>query len=203
MNTNPITIDDDLSALGKYKDTIGEILFSSNDVVNLVMPTLDNPNFDAADNFFGGEKLEYYNPETKEIEYITLLGHCFDVPYIKPTITDARALICMETYLNKVDGESIKEVALDLYVYAHKNFIAMPSTESGEYKKRGYAGNRIDMLMSAVEVAIKYRSRDFGIGKIMLKPVSPISSYEPNNDFYGRKMSFICSDFYIKPKNRS
>lgn len=203
MNTNPVIIDDDLKALGKYKDTIGEILLSSDDVVNLVMPSLDNPNFDVADNFFGGERLEYYNQAKNEIEYITLLGHCFDVPYIKPTITDARALICMETYISKVDGESIKEVAIDLYVYAHKSFVTMPHDESAKFKKRGYAGNRIDMLVSAIELEIKNNSRSFGIGKILLAPSTPIISYEPNHDFYGKKMSLICHDFYIKPKNRS
>ena len=167
------------------------------------MPELDNENFDITDNFFGGEKLEYYNPSTGSTEYVDLLGHCFDVPYIKPTITDTRAIICMETYITKLDSESIKEVAIELYVYSHKNFITMPRAESAKYKKRGYAGNRIDMLMSAIELSIKNRAYDFGIGKIALTANAPISSYEPNNDFYGKRMSFLCSDFFIKPKNRS
>lgn len=195
-------IDDDLRTMGKFKDMIMNILFKSEDVRDLVMPQLDNDNFDLSDNFFGGKNLEYYDAINNENKNVDLLGHCFDVPFIDERINDTRALITLESYIKRIEGSHVKEVELDIFVYSHKNIIHMDSKEKGKYIKKGYAGNRVDMLCAAVVDAIKEHSKDFGIGGLKLKPYDPIYPYEPKNEFYGKKISFLCPDFFIKPKNQ-
>lgn len=197
-------VDDDLKSLGKIKDYFSKILFNSEDVRNLTMPELDDNRFDELDNFFGGKKLEYYNPETKKYEYIDLQGHCFDVPYIDETITETKAVITMESFITKIEFEHIKEVQVDIYAFAHKDHIHMSSKEKLPYSKKGYSGNRVDMMSSAIWLALKEANmpKDFGIGKIMFNPRMPITPYQPNKDFYGKKLSFLCSDFFVKPKNQ-
>lgn len=201
-------VDDDLKSLGKVKDYIMKVLYNNEDVRNLTMPSLDDDRFDSVDNFFGGKNLEYYNPTTKKYEYADLLGHCFDVPYIDETITDSRALITMDSYIPELPSEHIKTIALDMFVFSHKSFIHMNSKEKASYSKRGYAGNRVDMIVSAIELALKEanqivnRPKDFGIGKIVMRERSPITPYEPNKEFYGKKISLLCSDFFEKPKNK-
>lgn len=194
-------VDDDLRSLGNFKDTMMNILFNFEDVRRLTMPRLDDDRFDESDNFFGGA-LEWTNPTDGLIERVNLSGHCFDVPYIDETIIDNRALITLESYVTRIEGEHIKEVALDIFAFSNKSFIHMPVSEKAFYIKKGYSGNRVDMMISAIELAIKQRSREFGIGKIMLAPRNPVVPYEPQKDFYGKKITFLCSDFFIKPRNK-
>lgn len=195
-------IDDDLRTLGKFKDMVMDILFKSEDVRDLCMPQLDNENLDVSDNFFGGKNLEYFDAESNEMKNVDLLGHCFDVPYIDLRINDTRALIAIESYVKRIEGDHIKEVELDIFVYSHKDIIHMDSQEKGKFINKGYAGNRIDMLCAAIINAIKTHSQDFGIGGLDLNPYNPIYPYEPKNEFYGKKISYLCYDFYIKPKNQ-
>lgn len=197
---NTYKVDDDLRSLGSFKDTMMNILFNYEDVRNLTMPTLDDDRFDEFDNFFGGN-LEWTGTNGS-VEHVELLGHCFDVPYIAETITDNRALITLESYITKIEGEHVKEVAIDVFAFSNKSFIQMSPKEKAYFIKKGYSGNRVDMMVAAIELAVKNRSREFGIGKIMLTHRNPVIPYEPQNKFYGRKMSFVCSDFFIKPQNK-
>lgn len=199
-----LKVDDDLRTLGRCKDYISKILFNSDDVRNLTMPILDDDRFDALDNFFGGSKLEYHDKSTNETLYVDLLGHCFDVPYIVDTITETPALITMESYATRMENEHIKEIEIDIYAFAHKDHIHMNPKEKSQYSKRGYSGNRVDMMCSAIWLALKdaNRPKDFGIGKINFNPRNPITPYQPNNSFYGKRLSFLCSDFFVKPKNQ-
>lgn len=195
-------VNDDLRTIGKFKDMIMDILFKSEDVRDLCMPQLDNDNFDVSDNFFGGKNLEYFDTDSNEIKNVDLLGHCFDVPYIDTRINDTRALITLESYIKTIEGDHIKEVELDIFIYSHKDFIHMDNSEKGKFVNKGYAGNRIDMLCAAVVDAIKDHSKDFGISGLHLNPFNPIYPYEPKNEFYGKKISYLCHDFFIKPKNQ-
>lgn len=194
-------IDDDLRSLGSFKDNMLNILYMSEDVRNLTMPVLDDARFDEHDNFFGRKEIPYYNPDTQETEYVDLTGHCFDVPYIDSTITDVRAIITLESFITKINGTHVKEVELDIFAFSHKALIHMSDTEKVSFSNRGYSGNRVDMMVSAIHSAVKKHAYDFGIGKIMLNTRNPVTPYMPNQDFYGKKISFLCSDFYIKPRN--
>jgi hypothetical protein len=194
-------IDDDLYSLGWFKEVAQKIMYLSDDVRNITMPVLDDDRFSDEENFFGDKDITYFNPDTAKNESVTLIGHCFDVPYIDSTITDSRAFITMETTITKLEGNHIKEIELFVYAFSRKDFIHMNLEEKNKYIKKGYSGNRIDMMVSAIALAFKEHANEFGIGQVSLNPRSPIVPYEPLASFYGKRMSFIISDFYIKPKN--
>lgn len=198
-----VTVDDDLKSLGSCKEYFSEVFFLNEDVRKLVMPSLDDSRFDERDNFFGGKKLKYFNPSSKEYEYADLPGHCFDFPYVDEKIVDSRALITMDSFLTKAGCGRTKEIQIDIFALSHKDFIRMDEEEKASYTAKGYAGNRVDMMVSAIELAMKYaeRPKDFGIGRIFFKPENPITLFDQDKQFYGKKISLLCSDFFIKPKN--
>ena len=194
-------IDDDLVALGKCKAYISDILYHSDDVRNLTMPTLDDDRFDTLHNFFGGKNLEYFNPVTQKIEYVDLPGHCFDVPYIHEAMTNPCALITMDSFITKIENKQMKEIEIDIFALSHRDFIHMDTTEKDTYVQKGYAGNRVDMMVAAIEMALKTAEmpKDFALGRLRFKPENPIFPYESNTGFYGKKISLLCSDFFIRP----
>lgn len=195
-------VDDDLYSLGRYKDIMMDIFYQSEDIRNLTMPVLDDARFDLQANFFGGKELAYSNPDTGSTEYVTLPGHCFDVPYLDQSLTEERAVILLESLITRIEGPRIKEVEIDVYALSHKSFIHLSAAEKSSYLKKGYSGNRVDMMAAAIELAVKERAREFGIGKIRLNSQNPILPYETENSFYGKKLSFLCSDFFMKTRNQ-
>lgn len=174
--------------LGSYKEKVMRALAKDEDVVNLVMPTLDDDRFDIIDNFIGGEfKDEKGNP-------LKLNGHCVDVPFIYATITDNKNIICIDSTITKADSEAIKEVGLVIYVMFHKSNIFFSDKDKKYYAQKGYSGNPVDVTVQAIGRLLNGRN-DFGIGK--LKPINynPIKPYYPQNDYYGKTMEYVCSDF--------
>lgn len=191
-------IRDDLKSLAKFKEIMASILFESEDITDMVMPEPDDPRFDKSENFFGARDLPAEDPVTGEITYVTLTGYCFDIPYIKESITDDRTIITVDSSITKIQGEYIKEVGLDVCVLSPRDTADMNSEQKELFHARGYHGNKIDMIVSAIHTAVMEQARDFGIGKIRLAPEKPVISYLPNDNWYGRKISFLCSDFYKK-----
>lgn len=180
-------IDDDFSILGRTKRLFASILLNDDDVRNLVMPKLDDEMSTIEENWFGNKEL---------------LGHCFNVPYIKKTITDSRNLITMESTISAIDSGTIKEFAVDLFVFCHRDTIDMDYEEKSKYESKGYNGNRVDMIIQAVYNAIKHyqfdNEQDFGIGDLRLIPNRPIKIYIPDERFYGKQLTYTCKDFYMK-----
>lgn len=178
MMNNPLV------SLGLIKEAVGNILMTDDDVSELVMPYMDNDDYSFEDNWFGSKIGEDINGQMKDSR---LLGHCKLVPYIDETITDTRTLILMETY--PYISTSIIDYTLVLNIVCHRDVVELDDDKKSEWKKKGYAGNRIDMVAQAINKALTDESviDNFGIGKMELDTrVSQGQSFKPNTNFYGR-----------------
>lgn len=177
---------------GLIKETIGKILLANDDVTSLTMPELDNDDYSYEDNWFGRRIKKKENGKIKDI---TLVGHCKDTPYMEDTITDAMAMILMETYVNV--STSICDYTVVINVVANKDVMELNDDEKSEWHKKGYTGNRVDMICQAINLALTddMIKDSFGIGAMSLDTrVSQLQSFKPNTNFYGRTMVYRIDD---------
>lgn len=74
---------DPLSDMSRIKESLMYLFCDFEDITRLIMPTLDNTNFTWEQNWYGGTFDKNIKGQT---EITTLLGHCFDTPYIEGTV---------------------------------------------------------------------------------------------------------------------
>ena len=185
--------------LGNYKEKIMNMFVTNEDIVDLIMPIIDDDRFELADNFLGGEFIVIEDgAETK----IKLKGHCFDVPFIYGTISDDRNAIFIDSTISRADGESIKEVIMQIEIMCHKTNLKMERQDRVKYFKKGLSGNRLDMIVQAVGLQLN-SSNDFGIGKLKIAPRNPVKSYFANEEYFGKVLTYTCEDFMTDYATRS
>lgn len=186
-----------LVSLGLIKEAVGNILMTNNDVSSLAMPYLDDEDYSFEDNWFGCKIGKNIHGQVKDSR---LLGHCKDVPYMDETITDTRSIILMETYPASI-STSIIDYTLVINVICHRDVIKLDDDEKSEWRKKGYAGNRLDMICQAINLALTDESikDSFGIGTMRLDTrTSQLQSFKPNTNFYGRTMVYRIDDINME-----
>lgn len=189
MEKNELMMTNPLISLGLIKDKVSTIFMLNEDITSLTMPILENENYSFEENWLG-RKIESSNDKNKQQEQI--IGHFRSTPYFDETIIDTRTMIMIETYINKMSN-SIIDYTLTVNVVSHKDGIEIPKSDMKMWNSKGYYGNRVDMICMAIYKALTDLSiaNRFGIGKIELNPyVNQMQSFRPNNDFYGRTLSF-------------
>lgn len=185
--------------LGSYKKDIMNMFVANEDIVNLVMPTPDDKRFELGDNFLGGK---YKTVKNGIEETVELTGHCFDVPFIYASIPDNRNAVFIDTTISRADGESIKEMTVSIEIMCHKTNLKLDTQDRIKYIKKGLSGNRLDMIVQEVGMQLN-SSREFGIGRFKVSPRNPVRSYFPNNDYFGKVLTYTCEDFMTDYSKRS
>jgi len=166
-------------------------------LIELVMPIPDSDLVEIEDNFIGGDfQVKVRNSDTGkyEIKLLSLIGHLFDVPYIYATIQDDKNAICMDSSITKISGQAINEVTVQLFIMCHKSNINFSDEDRLKYKKLGFHGNRLDCIIQEIAKTVN-GSRKFGIGKMLPAPTNAVTPYYPNDNFFGKIMTYRCSDF--------
>lgn len=179
--------------LGTIKDRLRELLLENTPVRELVMPVQDEESLSARANWLGGTYTVSADTSSPEHQ-ITLIGHCLDVPYLDEAITDERIVLGIEALPIRIS--SLIDIAITISIYCHRSLIPLSDEERTLYKEQyGFAGNRIDMIMMAVNNAFLDEdiSRSFGIGKIHFSAEEPIISVIPNEHFYGKTLTYEVS----------
>lgn len=182
-------------ALSAYKDVLFKMLLNDEErselLMDILMPTIEDDRFDKIDNFIGG-CFEYI--QDGKTELVDLKQHIFDVPFIYSTVTDTRNAICMDTNLNSC-SQSLKEMEIEISVICHKDSLPLDMKTRLKYKNLGYIGrNRLDIAVAIIGDIIN-RSSKFGIGKFSPSRYKPVKSYYFSNDFFGKILTYTCSDF--------
>ena len=142
--------------LGTIKDRLRELLFENVPVRELVMPAPAEESISLRDNW--------------------LTRYCLDVPYLDKTITDERVLLGIEALPLRIN--SLIDIAVTITIYCHRNLVSLPDDERASYKEKyGFAGNRVDMIMMAINNALctETISRSFGVGKLRFSTKDPIA----------------------------
>ncbi len=195
---------DPLSDMSRIKESLMSLFCDIEDITRIIMPTLDNENFTWEQNWYGGTFDKNINGQT---DITTLLGHCFDTPYIEGTVTDNRCAIFMETFLTKVENKHIKEVGLDIMVVCHKDFVRLSNEDKNYYNSIGIYGNRVDSAVQAINSSIlkpeimNQIQEKYSIGKIALSEKNPLKQYVPGTKFYGKCLSYTYQTFYQRRNN--
>lgn len=195
---------DPLSDMSRIKVSLMSLFCDLEDVTRLIMPNLDNANFTWEQNWYGGVFDKNIKGQT-EIE--TLLGHCFDTPYIEGTVTDNRCAIFIETYLTKVENQHIKEVALDIMVVCHRDSVKLSKEDAEYYESIGVYGNRVDSSIQVINSSILNQKvmakikEKYSIGDLNLAERNPIQQYVPGTKFYGKVLHYTYQTFYQRKSN--
>lgn len=192
----------DFKSLGYYKDLLFQLLTFSGEksdlLIEIVMPVLDDSRFNKFDNFIGGE-YECYDGD--DVEYVKLNGHLYDVPFVYTTITDTINAICIDTNLNRCN-QNTKDISIVINVMCHKDNLTLDVDTKRKFKKLGYTGNRLDIIVALVGEILNYAS-DVGIGSLTPSIHNPVVPYYPNQNFFGKTLSYSCSDFMVDYSQRS
>lgn len=198
-------------ALGGIKDAYKKIFLANDDLREIVMPAdseLYDKRFTPEANWLGGR---YTCRRNGKIETVELTGHCFDVPYVRDTITDNRIVICMDTYLGRTHHATTKTINVMINVLTNKDGCVVLTDKDRRFlakmRARGYTGNRLDMavaaIMQSVTVAHEVEDKDlcctYGIGGAVFSDRAGITLYQPNVYFSGKQLIFSIADFNITP----
>lgn len=186
--------------LGDYKKKLIDMFVADEDIVDLVMPILDDIRFEAGDNFLGGQ---INTIKDGVVETVDLKGHCFEVPFIYSSVTDARNCICLDNIISGANGEAIKEMTVTIEIMCHKTNLRLDSTTNTKYYKKGLSGDRLDMIVQKIGLLIEQNNKEFGLGKFKLKPNNPMKSYYPNENFFGKVLIYTCDAFMTDYAKRS
>lgn len=190
---------DTLSDMGKIKDSLMSLFYNSYDIKKLVMPKLDNENFTVEQNWYGGT---FETTVQDEPETTTLIGHCFDTPYVEGTVSDNRCAVFIETYLTKMENQHIKEVGVDIMVICHRDSVRLSDEDKEYFNSIGVYGNRVDSTIQVINSSIlnhstmDYIKKNYSIGDMNLAEAKPLRRYMPGTEFYGKYLSYTYQSFY-------
>lgn len=163
------------------------------------MPQLDDADFTWEQNWYGGSFDQNVKGQT---ELKTLLGHCFDTPYIEGTVTDNRCAIFIETCLLRTGSPHIKEVGVDIMVVCHKDSVRLSGEDKAYFESIGVYGNRVDSAIQAIHSAIlnpgvmEKIKKKYSIGDLNLVEENPLQQYVPGTRFYGKVLHYTYQAFY-------
>lgn len=195
---------DPLSDMSRIKESLMSLFCDLEDITRLIMPQLDNSNFTWEQNWYGGNFDKNVKGQT---EIKTLLGHCFDTPYIEGTVTDNRCAIFIETYLIGVGSQHIKEVGVDIMVICHKDSVKLSEKDKKYYESIGVYGNRVDSAIQVINSSIlnhrvmeKIKEK-YSIGDLNLIERNPLQQYVPGTKFYGKVLHYAYQTFYQRKNN--
>lgn len=195
---------DPLSDMAMIKESLMSLFCDTEDITRLIMPQLDNDHFTFEENWYGGTFDKNIYGKT-EIE--TLVGHCFDTPYIEGTVTDNRCAVFIETYLTRVDNSHFKQVGVDIFIIAHKDTVKLSDEDKKYYKSIGVYGNRVDSAVQVINSAINNEQimsaikKKYSIGNLTLSKGNPVKLYAPGTKFYGKSLSYVYDTFYQRKDN--
>ena len=160
------------------------------------MPVLDNDDYSYEDNWFGcriKKKLEW--TVKRRIACWSLQGYTlYGRNNYRCKINDFNGNICKYQFI-------YLDYTLVINVVARKDVIDLDDDEKSEWRKKGYAGNRLDMICQAINLVLTDESikDSFGIGTMRLDTrTSQLQSFKPNTNFYGRTMVYRIDDINME-----
>lgn len=151
----------DIRDCGLYKEKIMQVFFASNDVLEIL---LDG----AIQETNGTEKIMEFNEHVK--------SHLF----IDDVLENPESYIFFDLAIKGISSQ-IKNCKVYVYAICHRDIL-------DGYAKKGYYGNRADILAQTIEKELTNRknANSFGIGELTLDGVDIYNS----KNYYGRILTF-------------
>lgn len=183
-----------LSFVGNYKDKIIKLLVENEDIIRLINPEIDeeyNGIIDEKDVLLGGRwviggKVHYEN------------GHIYDYNFATDRTDDVKTFIFVEVIVDNVYDTAFTNFKLIICPFAHKDLVRLDKTSiptKSEMQKKGYSGNRIDMLCDVIDKIIN-GNNTMGIGNVEPCYRDYLQMFLPNYRYYGKCIAYTVKNYY-------
>lgn len=161
-----------LSELGEYKHKVAALLAQDDTIINLLLGPVDD-DADTDEMLLGDKSIS--------------TGHIYEFEYVPEINETADTYLCMETVVAKAPSDTAYRVYLYIFAYCNKKVMK-------SYRHPGVLGTKADVLAMNVDRLLN-GSEDFGIGKVRLLNNDV---YKPNNNYYGRYITYEVMAFNRK-----
>lgn len=182
-----------------YKNKIINLLLKNKDFIKLIAPTPSKcKDIDIIDVLIGGTWIiggQKYKEQ----------GHIFDYNFVSETTTDKKTFVLVETDIDAVRSNIFTDFNLYIFIFTDKELVRLtndtvPTVK--EVRDMGYFAstyaNRVDVLCDIVDRTLNGTSKIAGIGDVEPHPSEYVSLYCPNNNYYGK-----CLTYHISNLNES
>ena len=148
---------------------------------------------------------EFPEPNPYEINKINksyFKEYVYDHAFVPGTTTEDRIFVCMEITNPYADGIVFKELYIQIYIFTPKMSVQWESAEEcsveEELEKRGYIGNKIDMVVDIIDRQINGLEH-LSLGKITLSPRDGLRIFSYVDGYYGKQLTYTARDFNLLP----
>ena len=186
-----------LSIAADYKYKIINLLLRNNKFIQLVSPKeSDCQDIDIIDVMLGGKWLV-------NGKWYTEQGYIFDHDFVDDTVKEKKTFVFVDVDIPSVQKNIFLDFNLYVFVFTDKSLIRLnqwSSPTSHEVKKMGYFatdsyGNRIDALCDCIDETLNENEKIHGLGDIIPSPRNHLSTYRPNNQYYGKCLSYHITNY--------
>ncbi len=186
-----------LSIAADYKYKIINLLLKNNKFIQLVSPKeSDCQDIDIIDVMLGGKWLI-------NGEWYTEQGYIFDHDFVDDTVKEKKTFVFVDVDIPSVHKNIFMDFNLYVFVFTDKSLVRLnqwSSPTSQEVKEMGYFatdtyGNRIDALCDCIDETLNENEKIYGLGAVTPNPRNHLSTYRPNNQYYGKCLSYHITNY--------
>lgn len=186
--------------LGGYVNKILKIIINSDDCINLISPD-ENNLFDIQDVLLGGRlsSVQYDPVQKKNITTMhNLQPYIYDFCYTIGTTDKEKVFICVDATIDSMTNIFLTDFSLHLYIYAPKSMNRLSTFTTptlADMEQKGYCGNRINMLCSALDKNLNGNSTFASIGNVKPANRNHATIFCPTVDYYGKHLIYTVSGY--------
>lgn len=186
-----------LSIAPDYKYKIINLLLKNKKFIQLVSPKeSDCQDLDIIDVMLGGKWLI-------NGEWYTEQGYIFDHDFVDDTVKEKKTFVFVDVDIPSVHKNIFMDFNLYVFVFTDKSLVRLnqwSSPTSQEVKEMGYFatdnyGNRIDALCDCIDETLNENEKIYGLGDVTPNPRNHLSTYRPNNQYYGKCLSYHITNY--------
>lgn len=186
-----------LSIAADYKYKIISLLLKNKKFIKLISPEIsDCQELDIIDVMLGGKWLI-------NGEWYTQQGYIFDHDFVDDTIKEKKTFVFVDVDIPSVQKNIFMDFNLNIIAFTDKSLIRLNQWSvptSQEVKEMGYFatdtfGNRIDALCDCIDETLNENESIYGLGNITPNPQNHLSTYRPNNQYYGKCLSYHITNY--------
>lgn len=180
-----------------YKYKIINLLLKNKNFIKLISPEDSNcQELDIVDVMLGGKWLINGKWHTEQ-------GYIFDHDFVDDTIKEKKTFVFVDVEIPSIEKNIFMDFNLYVFVFTDKSLIRLnqwSSPTSQEVKEMGYFstnmfGNRIDALCDCIDETLNENDVIYGLGDITPNPRNHLSTYRPNNQYYGKCLSYHIANY--------